>query len=60
MHRTLGKIGVDFAEADVGSNEVEALARRLRAISDLVDVSTHPTVTPTSNLMAWTSSSTQR
>ncbi len=36
----------NFVEADVGNIKVEALAQRLRAISDNVEVSTHSTMTP--------------
>jgi hypothetical protein len=36
----------NFVEADVGDTKVEALARRLRAISDTADVTVHDTMTP--------------
>lgn len=36
----------NFLEADVGNTKVDALAQRLRAISDTVDVSVHDAMTP--------------
>lgn len=36
----------NFVEADVGNTKVEALAQRLRAISDTVEVSVHDAMTP--------------
>lgn len=36
----------NFVEADVGNTKVEALAQRLRAISDTVEVSVHDGATP--------------
>ena len=39
----------NFVEADVGDTKVEALARRLRAISDTVDITMHDTMTPSAD-----------
>lgn len=36
----------NFGESDIGDRKVEALERRLRAINDLVEVCTHPNMTP--------------
>ncbi|WP_245843414.1 ThiF family adenylyltransferase [Mycolicibacterium vulneris] len=36
----------NFVEADIGNTKVEALAQRLRAISDTVAITTHDTMTP--------------
>ena len=36
----------NFVEADIGNTKVEALAQRLRAISDTVEVSVHDAMTP--------------
>ncbi|MFH5227611.1 ThiF family adenylyltransferase [Antrihabitans spumae] len=39
----------NFVEADVGDTKVEALARRLRAISDAADITVHDTMTPSAD-----------